>query len=209
MPLQNRVDPAGELHAVGVRGTLMGNRGGRFHNDDRTIGARRHVSRRWIACVCDFKNRHRTVWGNGYTELFFLDEVTALSAGHRPCFECRRTDALAFQKRLPFAPDEAPGADAMDAHLDAERRDIRRKRTHTIDLEIAPDGVCFLLGASIYALRAGKAFTWTHEGYKPSLLPAPPPHVQALTPPAIIEVLRRGYQPRWHASADRLTPPQR
>ena len=46
--------------------------------------------------MLDFNNRHRKVWGDGYTELFFLDEVTALAAGHRPCFECRRKDAERF-----------------------------------------------------------------------------------------------------------------
>ena len=97
-PLQNRVDPAGALHAVPERGRMMGNRGGRFHSDGQTLGARRWASRQWIACVCAFKQRKRQVWGNGYTELFFLDEATALSAGHRPCFECRRQDALRFAR---------------------------------------------------------------------------------------------------------------
>ena len=32
-----------------------------------------------------------------YTELFFLDEATALAAGHRPCAECRREDFQRFQ----------------------------------------------------------------------------------------------------------------
>jgi hypothetical protein len=96
MPLQNRVTPFGELIATSTRGTMFGNRGGRFHRDDKTLGERRHVSRRWICCVLDFKGRQRDVWGDSYTELFFLDEVTALAAGHRPCFECRRKDANAF-----------------------------------------------------------------------------------------------------------------
>ena len=71
----------------------MGNRGGRFHTEDKKLTSRRWASRQWICCVLDFHDRHRDVWGDGYTELFFLDEVTALAAGHRPCFECRRKDA--------------------------------------------------------------------------------------------------------------------
>ena len=89
-PLQNRVDPFGELHAVPERGGLMGNRGGRLHRDDRTLSGSRWKTKHWIICVCAFKGRRRDVWGNIYTELFFLDEPTALAAGHRPCFECRR-----------------------------------------------------------------------------------------------------------------------
>ena len=93
MPLQNRVTPQGEIIATPERGTVMGNRGGRIHRDDRA----RWKSKAWITCRLSFKSRHRTVMGNSYTELFFLDEATALAAGHRPCFECRRADALAFQ----------------------------------------------------------------------------------------------------------------
>jgi hypothetical protein len=76
----------------------MGNRGGRFHTDAKTLTARRWVSRQWICCVLNFKGRRREVWGRSYTELFFLDEPTALAAGHRPCFECRRKDAQALLK---------------------------------------------------------------------------------------------------------------
>src|SRR5947207_9260926 len=96
MPLQNRVSPFGELFASPARGTLMGNRGGRLHDQKRKLTARRWVSRAWICCKLDFNNRHRKVWGDGYTELFFLDEVTGFAAGHRPCFECRRKDAERF-----------------------------------------------------------------------------------------------------------------
>ena len=74
----------------------MGNRGGRLHDAQRKLSARRWVNRAWICCKLAFNNRHRKVWGNSYTELFFLDEVTAFAAGHRPCFECRRKDAERF-----------------------------------------------------------------------------------------------------------------
>ena len=99
MPLQNRVTPFGDLSAAPARGTFMGNRGGRFHTDARTLTARRWASRQWICCVLDFKRRQRDVWGRYYTELFFLDEPTALAAGHRPCFECRRKEAQVFAAR--------------------------------------------------------------------------------------------------------------
>src|SRR5262245_44426028 len=127
MPLQNRVSPLGELFATDARGTWFGNRGGRFHRDDRTLGSRRWVSRTWICCVLEFKNRQRDVWGKSYTELFFLDEVTALAAGHRPCFECRRKDAVAFADRWRQARklSARPLAIEMDEVLHAERLDGR------------------------------------------------------------------------------------
>lgn len=95
-PLQNRVDPWGVLVADDSRGTFMGNRGGALHDDDRRI-VRDQSSQRWIICLTEFKGRRRPVMQPGrYTELFFLDEATALAAGHRPCFECRRADAERF-----------------------------------------------------------------------------------------------------------------
>ena len=91
MPLQNRVDPAGTLFRTPARGTFMGNRGGVLHNDDREI-VRPYASRRWIACVLQFKGRYRVVMSpRRYTELFFLDEAVAR----------RRTPAL---RRVPTQP---------------------------------------------------------------------------------------------------------
>jgi hypothetical protein len=96
MPLQNRVDPFGNLFRTPARGTMMGNRGGVLHANREII--RPHKSRRWIMCVLEFKDRHRIVMSERrYTELFFLDEATALAAGHRPCRECRRERFSAHQ----------------------------------------------------------------------------------------------------------------
>src|SRR3954471_12194560 len=140
MPLPNRVDPFGNLFADDSRGLLFGNRGGRFHRDRQTLGTRRWVSRRWICCRLDFKGRHRSVWSRGYTELFFLDEPTALAAGHRPCFECRRAEAQAFQSAFPGL---RPNAGAMDAALHAERLDPTRL-TRQVALAGLPDGAMVL-----------------------------------------------------------------
>lgn len=198
MPLQNRVDPFGALHALAARGTLTGNRGGRFHREDRTLGARRFVSRRWICCVCDFRGRRREVWGAGYTELFFLDEVTALAAGHRPCFECRRVDATRF-----MAAFGATDADAMDRLLDQERRAGRTKRTHAASADDLPDGAIFTRGDGAFAVRTGMMLKWSFAGYA---APEPLPRglvVDVLTPVSTRAALARGYAPRWHASAFR------
>jgi hypothetical protein len=206
MPLPNRVDPFGELLATPARGLFMGNRGGRFHRDDRTLGPRRFVSRAWICCRLAFKNRHREVWGRGYTELFFLDEVTALAAGHRPCFECRRTDAQAFAECWARAFDLAtpPRAADMDRVLHAERLDGRRKRLHQMRLGDLPDGaiVAGENGRAV-AVRNGTLLAWTPTGYEPTPRPdsASELGVPVLTPPAIIAVVRAGYRPHWHPTA--------
>ena len=65
--LQNRVDPLGALVATAARGMLMGNRGGRFHLPDQSLGRRRWARRQWISCLCSFRQRKLKVWGADYT----------------------------------------------------------------------------------------------------------------------------------------------
>jgi hypothetical protein len=203
MPLQNRVDPFGELFADPARGTFMGNRGGRFHTPARTLTARRWASRQWICCVLAFKGRHRDVWGRFYTELFFLDEPTALAAGHRPCFECRRqeADTLAEFWRIAHRLRRCPRAAEMDQVLHRERLQGRAKRRHRRSIDGLPDGVFIALDGTAFALRGDALLRWTPEGYDARM---PRPRrviVEVLTPPAIVAVLSAGYRPRWHASA--------
>jgi hypothetical protein len=205
MPLQNRVGPFGELLATSARGTLFGNRGGRFHADDRTLTQRRWVSRAWICCVLEFNGRHRDVWGRGYTELFFLDEVTALAAGHRPCFECRRTDALAFADcwRQARKLHARPRAGEMDKVLHTERLDGRAKRRHTMPLDDVPDGAFVALADGVFAVRGCSLLQWTAAGYQ-GIRDSPPNMIaEVLTPPSILAVLAAGYRPQWHPSAER------
>jgi hypothetical protein len=194
-PLQNRVDPYGGLVAAAARGALMGNRGGRFHRPDQTLGRRRWASRQWISCLCAFQGRHRSVWGDSYTELFFLDEPTALAAGHRPCFLCRRADAEAF--RAAFPASARPSALEMDARLHRER--LVRVSGRAVERPIAelPDGAMIERNGRPYALRGEMLLPWSFFGYG-----APEPRPSAgqaltLTLPAIVAALSTGYRPRW------------
>ena len=205
MPLQSRVDPFGELHATPARGLLFGNRGGRFHRDDQTLGQRRWASRQWICCVLSFKNRHHPVWRDRYTALFFLDEVTALAAGHRPCFECRRADATQFAAKWADATQgDIPRAPAMDLVLQAERLDGRAKRTHAMPIAGLPDGAMLSLKSeptTAYAVRGALLLRWSHGGYTERIA-RPRGEADVLTPPSMVGVLRVGYWPQWHPSAD-------
>jgi hypothetical protein len=209
VPLQNRVDPFGELFATPARGLFMGNRGGRIHTDDRKLTKRRWASRQWICCVLDFKNRQRDVWGRYYTELFFLDEVTALAAGHRPCFECRRKEAVAFAAAWQQAFDlhAPPRADEMDRMLHAERLNGRAKRLHRRNIDGLPDGAFVTLGEGAWAVRGNVLLRWTPEGYDAK---KPRPHgavADVLTPPEIVGALAAGYRPQWHPSAEAISSP--
>jgi hypothetical protein len=207
MPLQSRVSPLGELFADRSRGLLFGNRGGRIHRDDRTLSSRRWTSRAWICCVLSFKGRRRKVWGEGYTQLFFLDEVTALAAGHRPCFECRRKDAEAFARLWPGRRRQETRARAqdMDVVLQSERLTGREKRRHRMPIDDLPDGAAIVAPdneTQVAMLRGNKLLRWSSKGYAPA---GPRPRgvtVEVLTPPSILAVLKAGYRPLWHPSAD-------
>jgi hypothetical protein len=193
--LQNRVTPLGDIVAVSARGTMMGNRGGRLHDDNQRLGRRRWASRAWICCELHFKGRWRPVMGRGYTELFFLDEVTALAAGHRPCFECRRTDAKAFQAAFPGGRLRAW---EMDRVLHAERLG-KHQVACTVDL---PDGAVWAVGGETFARREGRVLRWSFEGWHemPGWQDSP---ARLLTPPSIVGALHSGYKPRWHISEGR------
>jgi hypothetical protein len=203
MPLQSRVDPFGELFADRSRGLFMGNRGGRIHTDDRRLAKRRWASRQWICCLLDFRGRQRDVWGRYYTELFFLDEVTALSAGHRPCFECRREEAEDFAERWrkAFRMRERPRAPDMDRALQSERLQGRAKRTHRLKVDDLPDGAMIALEEGPYAVRGGELLRWLPRGYDARKRRPRGITADVLTPPAIVAVLKAGYAPHWHPSA--------
>jgi hypothetical protein len=202
MSLQNRVDPYGEMFATSARGTMFGNRGGKFHRDDKTLASRRWVSRQWICCVLEFKGRQRNVWRRYYTELFFLDEVTALAAGHRPCFECRRKDAERFALLFSGKKRRA-SAMAMDRILHAERLDGKAKRSRRGELDRLPDGAMISLDGDAFAVRGNTLLRWTPDGYSQPRSRPRKIDVDVLTPPSILAVLRRGYVPLWHPSATR------
>ena len=103
----------------------MGNRG-ILHNDaGEIIAPWQH--RAWVTCVLEYKGRRRQVFSHRrYSELFFLDEATALSAGHRPCAFCRRErfnefKALWCRANMDGAPPSSVPAPVMDRRLHSER----------------------------------------------------------------------------------------
>jgi hypothetical protein len=117
MPLRNRVTPLGELVATPERGLVYGNRG-RLHDEHGEIRRTWQVNR-WISCRLEFRGRRREggpLPRGRYTGLFFLDEATALAAGHRPCAECRNADYRSF-----LGLTGAAGADELDGRLHVER----------------------------------------------------------------------------------------
>lgn len=204
-PLQNRVTPTGEIVADPARGTLMGNRGC-LHRPDRTLGAARWRSKLWICCVLRWRDVRRDVMPPGrWTALFFLDEATALAAGHRPCGYCRREAYASFTGAWRRAAGLArpPRAGEMDAALHAERVDPRTRRQQTRPALAGglPEGTMVRHDGTCGLLAGGRFLPWTHGGY---LAPAALPRgarVELLTPPSTVAAIRAGYRPLLHPSA--------
>ncbi len=200
MPLQNRVTPFGEIVALSGRGLMMGNRGV-LHDESRRI-VRAWQVRRWIACVLEFRGRTRAVMTpRRYTELFFLDESVALSAGHRPCAECRRDDYRRFQALWRLCHTGLAAADEMDARLHAERLAGKRKRAYRAELAAIPDGAFVALDGAPWLVWDGHLHAWSDSGYRERRLARARETVEVLTPPSIVALLAAGYRPGVHPSA--------
>lgn len=206
MPYQNRVTPQGTLVATAARGLYTGNRG-RLHQTGGHI-TRLYEVRRWIMCRLDYPRPTHTVMApRHYTHLFFLDEATALAAGHRPCSMCLHARFKEFVAYWQAAHPETGGAgpptvDAIDRVLHAERlTDARHKRTYPASLAALPDGAFILLERELFLSFGQQLLAWTPQGYTgASARPADQP-VTVLTPPSLVAMLAAGYRPALHPSA--------
>jgi len=206
MPHQNRVNPFGDLIATPERGTLYGNRGCLVDKSGKI--ARRFKEIRWITCVLDFKGRRHPMMAPGrYTGLFFLDEATALAAGHRPCAECQRDRFNLFRsywaKANPdYAKSERPLAPVIDAVLHKERLGSHQLSSSIDEL---PDGTFVTNdGVDAYLVHRGMMFRWTPGGYvlekrKECSFP-----IRVLTPASVVRTLTARYPVTFHSSASPL-----
>jgi hypothetical protein len=203
MPLQNRVTPQGEIIATPHRGLFTGNRGIIHDPATKTLLRKRWSSPAWLTCVCEFRGRRRDVMGGrSWTELFFLDEATAFAAGHRPCFFCRRDDALRFRA----AWEQGNGvthvsAPEMDAVLHRERLSGGKKRLHALPMPLGqlPDGAMVQQEAESYLIVQGRALQWSPAGYRKAQNASE--NAMLLTPPSTLRALGAGYRPVLHESA--------
>jgi hypothetical protein len=209
VPRQNRVNAFGAIVAVPERGTLMGNRGA-LHDDAGRVRRPWQV-KRWLVCMLEFRGRKRAVMTPGhYTELFFLDEATALAAGHRPCAECRRDRFLAYcdawaAANLHSCGPSRPTAAVIDERLHAERvAPDRTQRTYEAALKELPNGVLVTLAGRSgqpYLVWDDGLLAWSFGGYGERRPRPAGETVRVLTPASSVGVLRAGYVPQLHPSA--------
>ncbi len=206
MPLQNRVTPFGEMTAVDARGTFMGNRGIIHDPQTKQLLRRRWQHQAWICCVLSFKDYQHPIMGrSAYTELFFLDEATALSAGHRPCAYCRRKDFNAFKAAWMAGQHQDPerfvSAPSIDRQLHGERVTRRREQVRfCAPWNVLPEGTMVKDENGPVLLWHEQLYPWHARGYQ---APRPRPgvgNVEVLTPRSIGAAIRAGFIPAVHHS---------
>ena len=197
MPLRNRVTAFGEIVAASERGAWMGNRGCLHDPSGRLVG-RPWRLKAWIICRLQWKDRRRPLMTPGrYTELFFLDEPTALAAGHRPCFECRGEDARRY-----LAAAGAARAPELDAALHRDRLTPEGvKRTFDAAVGELPDGTMVRRGDGAWLLWRDGLRPWSLRGYGAPERVSPHQRVAVLTPRVSVAALAAGYAPVPHPSA--------
>lgn len=205
MPLQNRVNPEGDICVSKARGALMGNRGC-LHNEARKIVSR---SKRdaWVTCITELKagwEKRTPMTPGAYTELFFLDEATALAAGHRPCASCRRDRYDAFF--AAWATGNRNGTKVLAGEVDKQMKQDRGPAAlrEVSALAGLPDGVIVkqIATGAFYLIRANKLYPWSFDGYGPAqaLTAAKGPYT-ILTPASTVKALQNGYTAEIHHSA--------
>lgn len=207
MPLQNRVDPWGQLNAVSTKLALLGNRG-ILHNDKKQI-VTQWKSKAWLTCQIEFKGRESPVFEpNSYSQLFFVDEASAFAAGHRPCAECRlerfkEFKAAWIEANRELIQGENPTIADIDKVIHAERvTEEKRKRTFVAQFGSLPAGTMIEVDGTPLLVWRGKLLPWSFEGYGKSQAPLPSStSVQVLTPASVVRVFAAGFTPQVHLSA--------
>jgi hypothetical protein len=198
--LQNRVDPLGRFIKTSARGSWMGNRGV-IHKHKQITKMFKHKA--WITCTLEFKGRKRTVMTPGrWTELFFLDEATAFSAGHRPCFECRKDDAQRFKscwiKGNPTHDfSMTTSINKIDEIIHGERIDNEKNKViHQRISSDIPEGTFILMNNDPYVFTKGRLYRWTAFGYTDSIAVPEASILTILTPHSVVNAFRAGYVPQ-------------
>lgn len=205
-PRLNRVAPDSRLIATPARGLFYGNRG--CLHDRAGLAPKgasggdrlRWAGRRWIICLTRYKNWRRPLAPpGGYSGLFFLDEATALAAGHRPCAFCRREAYESFKRAAGVG---ALSADALDLRLHAERLDGNRRRLHATAWADLPIGAMVMVEGAPHLALADRLTPWRPDGYGPPVTRPRLGSAASLTPPTSLAALRAGQPARLHPSAD-------
>lgn len=199
--LQNRVTPFGQIIKTPERGAWLGNRGV-IHNEQQEI-VRAYKIKAWITCVLEFRGRHREIMQpNRWTELFFFDEATAFSAGHRPCFQCRYKDHQRFKEfwikgNPQYGFDMKTPVSKIDDILQAERIAADKSKViYKENVKGLPNGTFVIYNEKPYLLKYEQLYLWSPAGYQKGIAPPDVDKLQVLTPRSFVNMFNAGYVPQ-------------
>jgi hypothetical protein len=195
------VNPFGEIKNTTDRGTLIGNRGELKVEHGELIGPSRWKTQSWIFCSIDEKFKPKGEDTRRYTKLFFMDEFTALAAGHRPCGYCLPERYEAFIAAwLANNPEYGYGKydyKKIDRVFHYERKNSdRSKQTYPDKLANLPDGVMVTLDVATgesFLLQGRLLRKWSPIGYSEPLSYDLDTTVQVLTPKSIVNTIAAGF----------------
>jgi hypothetical protein len=189
----------------------MGNRG-ILHDADKQI-SKQWAHKAWVACLTTYKNVQRIPFSVGsYSELFFLDEAVALSAGHRPCTRCQRVRSNEFKDAWLRGNSEllthlnTIKLSDIDAVLHQQRVNAsKEKQSFDAIVSTLPMGSFFTFKEqALVVLAKNKYAVWSFDGYF-TLEPVPySQEVKVLTPLSLVNAFKAGFLPNFHASAGKL-----
>jgi len=177
---RSRVDPWGRIIESSARGYFMGNR---------------DFGDAWITCSLRHPDGSTGPSTVGYFKLFFLDEATALAAGHRPCAQCRRKDYNVFTGFWK-SHSELP----IDKALRKEVAAAEAGSAESARPQKLPAGAMFELDGKAYLAWQRVAYLWSPSGYSMAGLLEDMGRARILTSPATVTVLESGYRPWVHPS---------
>lgn len=205
MPLPNGVDPFGVVQAICRSAAWLGNRG-ELHDAQKRL-VRTWKVKEWLTCQMSYKgwNRKPLMKPGQYTELFFLDEATALSAGHRPCGMCRRQQFTAF-KSAWLRGNGLPATTAtgdLDIRLHSERTNRGDVDGWQRVLESLPTGVMVEWNGRAHLWNGKQLREWTPKGYAwvAADIGSASITVRLCTPPSVVNAIAAGYPVQVHPSA--------
>ncbi len=173
----NQVDPRGNRFASN------GARNATFTGNQKTAGPNANI-------ICDMDPKWRKE--RKYVRLFFLDEATALAAGHRPCNRCRNAELKDFKAAWTAAGLGSSSVGAMDNAIAPQRA-----QTHQSVASSLPTGAIVEVDGALFTIVADQMFRWSPAGYAESS-PVPAGEITVITPKSIVDTLRAGYQPKLH-----------
>ncbi len=126
-----------------------------------------------------------------FTELFFLDEATALAAGHRPCALCRRADYEHLCALWATLHPGQRGADAIDEQLHRERILPRsgRRVLHDASVDELPDGAMIMHDGEPALVLGSRLLEWSPGGYRDRARRPAHGRVSVITPPSLLALL--------------------